>query len=206
MTTLKTPSKLAPATDPIFALIAAHKAAVKEANRTYSLLDETEFDARKKFGTRPDEYFAWRGRTVSRDSEIDEVCENLRSSGGLGADRIAEIEKEALDAKERLIDAQRAHKAWYVRTGIEPLRNLNEQAALNEDAAALKLSRVAPTTVAGAAALVAYVALDVKEPFDTRWTDRALKTIAAALSKMSQETEANISRKPQRARKMRRAA
>jgi len=101
-----------------------------------------------------------------------------------GADR-KEVRKEYLDAKGRMAAAERAGVEWDHRAGIAPLREQYERANAAERRAAMQMARTKPTTLAGAAALVAYTRRDLMNAPDPAWPMVALKTVAVALVRMA---------------------
>jgi hypothetical protein len=59
-----------------------------------------------------------------------------------------------------------------------------DEGLAEESAAANRLSRVKPTTLAGAVALIEYVTLDLEDSYPTDWQLQALATATAALKTM----------------------
>jgi hypothetical protein len=162
------------------ALIAAHKARTKESNRLYGKLDEAEFEAKKTHGLRPWPLIAWRNYKAIGGYEIDRCFGEFLSQPG--ADR-KQVRKEYLDAKAREAAAERAGVEWDHRVGIAPLREQYERANAAEHRAAMRMARTKPTTLADAAALIAYTRRDIMEG-EVGWQMVALKTVAAALVRM----------------------
>jgi hypothetical protein len=72
------------------------------------------------------------------------------------------------------------------RAGITLLREQYERASAAERRAAMRLARTKPTTLAGAAVLIAYTRRDIMKG-EEDWQTGALKTVASALTRMSQE-------------------
>jgi hypothetical protein len=176
--TRKAPAANGAEHDPSFALIAEHKARIKESCRLYSKLDEAEFEARKTHGARPWSLIAWRNHSAIGEYGIDNCREELLRQPG--ADR-KQVRKEYLDAKARLAAAERAGVEWDQRAGIAPLREQFERAEDAEKRAAMRMARAKPVTPAGGAALVAYMRRDIMEGA-VDWQMAALKTVARALS------------------------
>jgi hypothetical protein len=99
------------------------------------------------------------------------------------ADR-KQVEKGYLDAKARLTAAERAGVEWDHRAGIAPLREQSECAKAAESRAAMRMAWTKPTTLAGAAALLAYTRRELIDIADSGWPVLALKTVVAALARM----------------------
>ena len=72
---------------------------------------------------------------------------------------------------------------WPGKTTVTPFYDRWHRAANAERKAAMRMARTKPTTLAGAAALVAYTRRDMmKDPSElSGWIPIALKTVAAAL-------------------------
>ena len=166
--------------DPIFALIDAHKARAKEWSRLYSKLDEAQCQAQETHGPRPWDLIAWRNYQTIGEYGIDSAREELLRQPG--ADE-KQVEKEYRDAKARLAAGERAGVEWDHRAGIAPLREQNERANAAERRAAMRMARTKPTTLAGAATLIAYTRRDIIEG-EVDWQMVALKTVAVALARM----------------------
>jgi hypothetical protein len=175
-------SNIVPPADPIFGLIDAQKALQKKWHRLGSKLGNAQHQASETHGTRPSPLIAWRNYSAIGGSEIDDRREEFLSQPG--ADR-EQIEKEYLDAKERLAAAERAGVEWDHRVGLASLREQVESADSAERKAAMRLARTKPMTPAGAGALIAYV-LQRERMYGgfEGWEIRALKTVAGALAKM----------------------
>ena len=89
----------------------------------------------------------------------------------------------AQDGKARWRAAEQAGVEWDHRAGIAPLREQYERAAKAERKAAMRMARTKPTTLAAAAALIAYTRRDIMEG-KVDWQIVALKTVASALARM----------------------
>jgi hypothetical protein len=107
---------------------------------------------------------------------IDKCREELLSQPG--ADK-KQVEKDYRDAKARLAAAERAGVEWDHRAGIAPLREQYERANAAERRAAMRMARTKPTTLAGAAALIAYTRRDIMEG-EVDWQMVALRAFAVA--------------------------
>jgi hypothetical protein len=179
--TTKPKSRKAPA-DPVFAAIAEHKALQKKWHRLYSKLDEAEFQARETHGGRPSPLIVWRNYQAIGGHELDDRREEFLRQPGADHEQ---VEKEYQDAKAREAAAERAQIEWDLRVGIAPLREQFERIVWEERRAAKHLARTNPDSVAGAAALLAYLVQRnrVYSGFEG-WEFRALKTVADALGLM----------------------
>ena len=171
--------------DPVFAMIAEHKALVKEWHRINTKLDNARCDASETHGFRPWPRIAWRDYSMIGNYEIDKVRDKF--SRAPGADH-EQVEREYQDAKARLAAAERAGPEWDQRAGVAPLREQFERATWEEHRAATRLARTKPDTVAGAAALLVYLTRRerVYGGFEG-WEFRALRTAAAALTRIGAE-------------------
>jgi hypothetical protein len=171
--------------DPIFALIAEHKALTKKMYRLSDKLEDAVFKAAETHGERPSRMILWRSRDAFSEEGIDARREEFLSQSG--ADR-EQIEKECLDAKARLAAAEIAGAEWDERAGVAPLRERYEVTCRAEDKAAMRMARTKPVTLAGAAALIGYTRRDILIGESTiGWPEVALKTVAAALVRMNPE-------------------
>ncbi|HXN89408.1 MAG TPA: hypothetical protein VN890_08660 [Methylocella sp.] len=167
--------------DPACAAIAEHKALMKEWLRLSDELGEAESQARKTHGDRPSELIEWRNYRAIGEYGIDNWRKQLLSQPG--ADR-QKVEKEYQDARVMLAAAERAAVEWDHHAGITPLREQDERARAAESRAAMRMAWTKPTTLAGAAALIAYTRYELIYIADSDWPVVALKTVAAALARM----------------------
>jgi hypothetical protein len=87
-------------------------------------------------------------------------------------------------ADERAAD--RAEREWYKRNGLAGLQAETDRASKAEQKALLALTRIRPTTTAGAGALVAYVRKQM-ETGQEHWQIAALANAARALHGMPNE-------------------
>jgi hypothetical protein len=171
--------------DPIFALIAEHKALTKKMYRLSDKLDEAQAEATEIHGKRPFELIAWRSYSAIGGSEIDRAREKFLSQPG--ADR-EQIEKEYLDAKARLAAAESACVEWDHRVGVAPLREQYERANDAWRKTVMRMARTKPVTPAGAAALIDYARRDIDIGESViGWPTVALKTAVRALTSMNAE-------------------
>jgi len=178
--TTKPKTRKAPAAepDPLFALIAEHKALEKEWLRLGDELENAELEAAKTHGQRPPDYIEWHPYFAADEDEIDFYRQRFLDEPG--ADR-EQIETEYKDAKTRLAAAWRAGPEWDQRAGIAPLRKRYERAADAEHKAVMRVARTKPTTLAGEVALINYAGRDIS---GAAWQIVALKTAADALARM----------------------
>jgi hypothetical protein len=168
--------------DPAFGAIAAHKALQKEWHRLYMKLDEAECNALKTDPDRPGSFIEWRDYSVVGGYDLDRARDNFLCVPGANHEQ---VEKEYQDAKARLAAAERARDEWDLRVGIAPLREQFGRIDWEEHRAARRLARTKPESVAGAAAVLAYLTQRnrVYGGFEG-WEFRALETVAAALTRM----------------------
>jgi hypothetical protein len=168
--------------DPIFGLIAEHKALTRKYFRLQYKLDDAESKAAETHGKRPFEMTLWRGCDAFSEEGIDARREEFLSQPGVDREQ---IEKEYVDAKARLAAAESASAEWDHRAGVAPLREQYESAHLAERKAAMRMARTKPATLAGAAALVDYARRDINIGKNTTgWPKIALKTVSTALAGM----------------------
>jgi len=162
--------------DPIFAALDTHRKTNDAQFEVFKQLDEAE--GMIKEGC-PIPLVSWRNYTIG-GSEIDTRRETLLSEPG--ADR-RKIEKEYRQKKAEEADLIRAKTQWYERHGLAALRARHYQLIEEHFAARARLAKTKPTTVAGCAALVAYVCADLELNLSPQeeWPLAPLKTAAAAL-------------------------
>jgi hypothetical protein len=164
--------------DPVFAAIAAHKAAGKNWNRAAHALDLAESAAEETHGHRPLALIHWHEYHIG-GGEIDWRYEWFLR-GGADPD---EIKKEYVDAKRRYREAVQAGKDWDRRAGVASIRKEDERALAAYDKAARLLAKTKPTTAAGGAALLAHILRDMDDGSCPKgWHTRSIRTVAAALS------------------------
>jgi hypothetical protein len=96
------------------------------------------------------------------------------------------IRAEYLDVLEQCRKQARLDDIWIRRAGVAKLRRRLDEGLAEEDAAANRLSRVKPTTLAGVAALIEYVSSDFKYSCPLDWQRQALATATAALKAMNE--------------------
>jgi hypothetical protein len=100
----------------------------------------------------------------------------------------AELEAEHKHG-ERPDGDELAGKEWDERAGLTALRREHDRASAAELRAAWKLAETEPTTVAGAAAVLAYItaepAVGLFDLGETAWHETAFRTVAAALANIT---------------------
>ena len=169
-----------PIVDPAFALIENHQKTDKGWRPIIEALDTAKFEAEKKHGRRPLALVSWRNHHNFGASEIDQLKNELLSLPGIDPET---IETEYWDAKARLLGTELAGKEWDKRAGLTALRRDLDRANSAEHDAAWKMARTRPTTAAGAAALLAYIATDngsgLFELGETPWHETAFRTVAS---------------------------
>jgi hypothetical protein len=89
-----------------------------------------------------------------------------------------------------LAAAEHAGVEWDHRVGIAPLRAQYVRANAAERRAAMRMARTKPTTLADAAALIAYTRHDIMEG-EVDWQMVALKTVAVTLVRMTPSSARN---------------
>ena len=142
--------------------------AAKSADPVFALIDAHK--ARTKEWHRMD------------DKLVNAECEAFETHG------IRPVALEGLQAKEKFAAAVRAGVEWDQRAGIAVLREQEERANAVVHRAAMRMVRTKPTTLAGAAALLTYlVQRDRRYGGFEDWEFRALKTAAAALTRIGAE-------------------
>jgi hypothetical protein len=169
-----------PKTDPIVAAIEAHKAAEKKWQAIATALDRKEHSAAKKIGRDPHYTVVWRNYGVEEDTvkkKRDWYLEHRVASPRV-------IKAEYLDALERCREQARQADAWAKRAGVTKLRAQVERGIAEEHVVSTRLSRIKPTTLAGAAALIEYITADFEHECPLDWQIRSLRTAAAALKAM----------------------
>ena len=171
--------------DPIFALIAAHKALDKEWSRALDVRDEAIFAAHETHGKRPSPSVSWRGYGEVGEDGLGRLRNQFLNEAGANPEQ---IEKEYQDAKATLAANIRAEREWYQRTGVEPLREQCERAESDEWEAGLEMAMTEPTTLAGAAAMIDYAWPEVVNGAtdEDAWPLVAIKTVSAALTRMNE--------------------
>jgi hypothetical protein len=153
------------------------------------VLDEAELKAAEIHGERPSPLVVWRNHRVD-ESGIDRVRDKLLSLPGIDPKA---IEPEYWDAKARLMGTELAGKEWDERAGLAELRRDHDRAASAEWSAAWKLAKAEATTVAGASAFLTYIstepAVGLFELGETEWHETAFRTVAAALAKITRQSQ-----------------
>jgi hypothetical protein len=167
-----------PKTDPIVAAIEAHKAAEKKWQAIATALDRKEHSAAKKIGRDPHYSVLWRNYGVEEDTVKKK--RDLFLKRGDVSPRI--IRAEYLDAQERCREQARQADAWAKRAGVTKLRAQVERGIAEEHVVSTRLSRIKPTTLAGAAALIEYITADFEHECPLDWQIRALRVRPETLS------------------------
>jgi hypothetical protein len=165
-------------TDPIYAMIDKHRLAIEAYNQAYAQLDEAEGAVAER---RPSPLIVWRDYMIG-GSEIEHRRTSLLGSRF----QSKQIEEEYQMKKAEEADRLEAGAMWDETHGIAPLRERVEQLARKRRATALRLARTKPTTLAGAAAAVAYAhaELEIAEtdgPHTDAWALPMLRTAVKAL-------------------------
>jgi len=171
-------SKLATANDPVLAAMAEARRLDKAWHRLSDALDRAEAKARETHGPRPCSLIAWRDYSAIGGSEIEGGRERYLNMPEIDPKKIEE-EYQAAKARERA--AKLAGIEWDKRAGIAAQRRECALTLANELKAHMQMAKTAPTTPAGAAALLAYVKADMKIGLEFDWHDKALGTLIDAL-------------------------
>lgn len=155
-------SPLAPAiewvqADPALAVIDQLTAAHKSASDIYCALDEAESEAKDRFGPKPACGISWRDYSWIGGDELDAARDDFLSSG---LDPVT-VAAEYIDAKERERAAQQTQQDWYQKSGLADLETSNQQAWAEANRLEDELEATMPTTMAGAVALLAFVAKEL---------------------------------------------
>ncbi|WOJ89843.1 hypothetical protein RZS28_00570 [Methylocapsa polymorpha] len=175
------------APDPIFAAITMYEDAVKEVSRLSKELNTLDTEGIKTHGIRPSEFIIWRNLWIA-GNHIDFHHDRLLEEAGADLDKRAAVENEYRDAKARMVIAQAQCRAWDFRTGTDSLRKQYERAIHVEEMITTRLARITPTTLAGMRALMVHVHRALADGFlfdDDDWRAASLRTMIAALAKMS---------------------
>jgi hypothetical protein len=163
--------------DPIFAAIEKHRRLLALRDQLYLDIDEAEGKVNE---WRPFALIAWRKYSHIGGQEIERARDEFLADG---LDPV-QIESEYRDAQAEYRAQLDAQKAWDERHGIAPLRRQHERLWRQINAAATDMSKTKPTSVAGAAALVAYARDDFgdEDSEPSGWSLDALSTAVEALN------------------------
>jgi len=171
------------APDPIFAAIAENRRLYAAWGRANKLLDAAEGEIKERC---PCTLVAWRHYSHIGHSEIEDARDEFLALPDANPE-IVEREYREVKAAERT--ARRAERQWYKRNGLADLKANHERTMEAENKARWALTRIKPTTAAGAGALVAHVLDDMKIG-EHPWQLSALANAAAALKSMGNVREA----------------
>lgn len=170
----------APMRDPIFAAIERHRRIETELSTIRDKITAVE-DEQFKIDRRPIALIAWRRYSHIGGSEIARARREFLNEPG--ADR-AMIEREYREKKAKYRAALKAEREWDEKHGIAELRGRCDECRAERDTAGEALGRTKPTTIAGAAALVAYARADLEIGPDFEWPMPALGNAVAALKQL----------------------
>ncbi|MFO1126480.1 MAG: hypothetical protein U1E25_15140 [Methylocystis sp.] len=163
--------------DPIFAAISEIKRLREHSSQLGGQLEDAEFEAGEAHGRCPWSLIAWRNYSAIGGCEIERARDEFLE---LPDADLAMVEKEYQDAKKRELEAERAEMEWYERAGIATLRMEYENSCDMISAAYDNLATMAPSTPAGAAALLDFIA-DEMQDWTADWHNAAIATVANAL-------------------------
>lgn len=165
--------------DPILAAIAEHRRLFRQWLSLFTALDEAAHEK----GHPPCPLISWRKYDAIGGKEVEKARDEFL------ADRIAKpatIEREYREAKAREQAAKQARRRWYKQNGLADLKTKSDRASKVERTALSTLTKLRPTTTAGAGALVAYVCTDLEYDGEV-WQKQALTNAAKALRNMGGE-------------------
>jgi hypothetical protein len=166
--------------DPIFAAIERHRKIEKELSTINDKITAVE-DEQFKIDRRPIALIAWRRYSHIGGSEIARARREFLNEPG--ADR-AMIEREYREKKTEYRAALKAEREWDKKHGVAGLHDRRDECRAERDTAGEALGLTRPTTIAGAAALVAYARADLEIGPDFEWPMPALGNAVAALKQL----------------------
>jgi hypothetical protein len=164
--------------DPIFAALAEHRRLKREWASLLSEFDEAETAK----GNAPIPLITWRNYCIG-GREIERVRDEFLAQPGAHPKQI-QLEYRKAKADERA--KKRAEREWHKRNDLADLQGKCDDASDTERVAFWELTKVRPTTVKGAGALIAFVREDMKAG-DDPWQIAALANAARALLQMPNE-------------------
>jgi len=167
--------------DPVYAAFDDYRQKDKHFDRLYDAMELAENSAAKKLGRRPWGLIAWRRYSAIGGSEIENARDEFLRAPGADERRIA---AEYKDAKARQQSAEQAGPEWDRLAGLSEKRRELEAAREARQDSLMKLARTKPTTVAGAAMILAYLKRDI-EIGSNEWQEVALGTLVRALKSIS---------------------
>jgi hypothetical protein len=171
-----TPTARAIEPDPIFVALTEHRRRYREWSGLCAELSNAESEVKEY---RPSTLIAWRNYSAIGGGEIEMMRDRLLAEPRANRKKI-EQEYQKAKADERAAD--RAEREWYKRNGLAGLQAETDRASKAEQKASLALTRIRPTTTAGAGALVAYIRKQVEG--EEHWQIAALANAARALHGM----------------------
>jgi hypothetical protein len=167
------------APDPMLAAIDEDRRCFRRWCRVQSKLSDAEFEKMKLGKGRPYQTIMWQGRSACLTT-MDDRRKKLLQEGRLSP---AQIESEYQDGCEQLRAARRAERRWHKDNGLAELKAEYDRATEAWRKSKSDLAKIAPTTPAGAGALVDYVRRDM-EGGSASWQGKALTNAIKALSAM----------------------
>lgn len=147
--------------------------------KLYNDLEEARYDASAIHGTRPYKLIRWRNHDIG-GKEIDRLRKELLAAGY----DPETVEREYVDALSRYRKKPAEMRAWDKRAGVASLAAKHDKAFRDLRAAENQLGYIAPTTLAGAAALIKYAAADIRRGEGPAWPWRAIRTATKAIRAM----------------------
>jgi hypothetical protein len=167
---------LADKPDPIFAAIEKHRQIYAQESAVLIELNNAEEEVSTY---RPAELVAWRDYSAIGSTELDAAREQFIKHAL--AD-VKTIDREYREKKRECCAKSRAGRDWDRKHGLAALRTRGHKLMRAEFAAREELSKIRPTTIAGATALIEYLHADMKEFKNCEdWHEGALVNVVTAL-------------------------
>jgi hypothetical protein len=145
-----------------------------EANSMVAMLASHSRQARRSTSATHDPIFA----AIEENRRLNEEWDRLERA----LDKAQGLARAEFGCRPS--DDERAAWEWDERAGLEELQDRREEVVDAEEQHRMRLAQTKPSTVAGAAALVAYVVEDM-EIGGHEWQTLALETVVEALNSMA---------------------
>lgn len=166
--------------DPVLAALVRVRAAGRAVDRAARAYDAAEDAASMVIGKRPWSLIAWRNYSAIGGSELARARENFLRRG---VDPMV-VEAEYEDAKSRVRHAIRQGREWDRKSNTAHLRRARDVGLKEYRRCLWALARTAPTTPAGAGAMAAWLAQELRW-YDEKYHAVAAKSIARGLRAMA---------------------
>lgn len=167
--------------DTIFDAIAEYRRLEKRANRLSDDICGLEYAAAKVIGPRPPQSIGWRRYASVGGAELEGIRDKLLAEG-LPPEL---VQREYIDAKARERVAKKAAMDWYRQAGLTEIKRQQVAAYKEMRASLARLGRTPPQTLAGAAALTAYLRRDMRAG-QQDWQLIAMSTLEGSLKSLAQ--------------------